>query len=90
MTALALAAPHEAGIASGLLSTFHEFDAAGGAAIVSCAAAVSLTSGTEAGFDSTFLVAGITAAIGAVFLTALVPGRTADEAPRVAKAPAQP
>src|SRR5207237_8702848 len=42
-TALGTVAPHEAGVASGLLSTFHEFGAAGGAAVVSGVAAASLT-----------------------------------------------
>ncbi|WP_409474540.1 MFS transporter [Streptomyces sp. HC307] len=57
-TALGSVAPHEAGVTSGIVSTFHEFGASAGAAAVSSAAAASLTSTTTAsGFDDAFLVA---------------------------------
>lgn len=72
-TALGTVAPHEAGVASGLLSSFHEFGAAGGAAIVSSVAAASLTAQTAAGFRDAFLVCATGAAIGAVLLRGLAP-----------------
>jgi MFS family permease len=72
-TALGAVAPHEAGVASGLLSTFHEFGAASGAAIVSSVAAASLTAQTVTGFQDAFLVCAIGAGAGAVLLTGLAP-----------------
>jgi hypothetical protein len=72
-TALGTVTPHEAGVASGLLSTFHEFGAAGGAAIVSSVAAASLTAQTVTGFRDAFLVCAIGAGAGAVLLTGLAP-----------------
>lgn len=72
-TALGTVAPHEAGVASGLLSTFHEFGAAVGAAIVSSVAAASLTAQTVTGFQDAFLVCAVSAAAGAVLLTGFAP-----------------
>jgi EmrB/QacA subfamily drug resistance transporter len=75
-TALGSVAPHEAGVTSGLVSTFHEFGASAGAAAVSSAAAVSLTSATlTSGFDAAFLVATGVAVVSAVVATWLVPPR---------------
>jgi EmrB/QacA subfamily drug resistance transporter len=76
-TALGQVAPHEAGIASGILSTFHEFGAAAGAAIVSSVAAASLVAGTASGFEEAFLAAAVGAVIAAAGLALLVPPRTA-------------
>jgi EmrB/QacA subfamily drug resistance transporter len=85
-TALGHVAPHEAGIASGILSTFHEFGAAAGAAVVSSIAAASLLVGTASGFEDAFLVAALGAAVAAAALAPLVPpprtGVTAAEALR--------
>ncbi|MEV5303151.1 MFS transporter [Amycolatopsis methanolica] len=74
-TALGQVAPHEAGIASGIVSTFHEFGASLGAAVVSSVAAASLVAETLAGFRGGFLVFAVTAAVAAVAAGALSPGR---------------
>ena len=74
-TALAQVAPHEAGIASGILSTFHEFGAAAGAAVVSSIAAKSLYGGSTDGFQSAFVAAAIAALAAAVVSAGLIPGR---------------
>lgn len=75
VTALGQVAPHEAGIASGIVSTFHEFGASLGAAVMSSVAAVSLVGNTLAGFSDGFLTAAAGAA-GAAFVAAvLTPGR---------------
>ncbi|MEU4327437.1 MFS transporter [Nonomuraea dietziae] len=74
-TALGQVAPHEAGIASGIVSTFHEFGASIGAAVVSSVAAASLTGTTLSGFTSGFTVAAVAAAVGAVAAALVTPGR---------------
>ncbi|GAA0950661.1 MFS transporter [Virgisporangium aurantiacum] len=65
-TALGQVAPHEAGVSSGIVSTFHEFGAAVGAAAVSSVAAASLTGSTLTGYTDGFLLAGVVAAVAAV------------------------
>ncbi|GGT00028.1 MFS transporter [Streptomyces chromofuscus] len=73
-TALGSVAPHEAGVTSGIVSTFHEFGASAGAAAVSSAAAASLTSTTlTSGFDDAFLVATGVAVVSAAVATWLIP-----------------
>nr|WP_062330410.1 MFS transporter [Herbidospora sakaeratensis] len=72
-TALAQVAQHEAGVASGLLSTFHEFGAALGVAVVSSIAAASIAGSTDAGFSQAFMVAAGTAALSAVLALLIVP-----------------
>jgi EmrB/QacA subfamily drug resistance transporter len=78
-TALASVAPHEAGVTSGIVSTFHEFGAAAGAAAVSSAAATSIAAHTSAqtasGFDDAFLVATSMAAVSAVIVLWLIPAK---------------
>ncbi|PAZ16360.1 MFS transporter [Streptomyces sp. SA15] len=78
-TALASVAPHEAGVASGIVSTFHEFGASAGAAAVSSAAATSIAARTGAqsasGFDDAFLVATGLAAVSAVIVWWLIPAK---------------
>ncbi|GAA2431676.1 MFS transporter [Actinomadura vinacea] len=74
-TALGQVAPHEAGIASGIVSTFHEFGASLGAAVVSSVAAASLVGTTLDGFGKGFTVAAIAAAAGLVAAALLTPGR---------------
>ncbi|NDL58857.1 MFS transporter [Phytoactinopolyspora mesophila] len=78
-TALGQVAPHEAGIASGIVSTFHEFGAASGAAIISSVAAVSLVDNTLDGFTNGFVVAAIAAAVAAVVAVKLTPPRPAHD-----------
>ncbi|MGW0818302.1 MFS transporter [Streptomyces viridiviolaceus] len=75
-TALGSVAPHEAGVTSGIVSTFHEFGASAGAAAVSSAAAAGITAHTGAtvsGFDDAFLVAAGVAAVSAVVAMWLIP-----------------
>lgn len=74
-TGLGQVAPHEAGIASGIVSTFHEFGASIGAAVISSVAAASLAGTTLSGFTSGFTVAAVAAAAGAVVAALVTPGR---------------
>ena len=74
-TALSQVEPHLAGVASGILSTFHELGASLGAAVMSGVAAASLVDGTTAGFERAYLVAAVIAALAAVLAGALIPGR---------------
>jgi EmrB/QacA subfamily drug resistance transporter len=76
-TALGQVAPHEAGIASGIVSTFHEFGASIGAAAVSSVAAASLAGDTLTGFADGFVLAAVAAAIAAVVAGLLTPPRPA-------------
>ncbi|MFG3340705.1 MFS transporter [Glycomyces sp. NPDC048151] len=76
-TALGQVAPHEAGVASGLVSTFHEFGASIGAAVVSSVAAASLIGDTLGGFTDGFVVAAAAAAAGAIVAGLLTPRRSA-------------
>ncbi|WP_240325242.1 MFS transporter [Amycolatopsis thermalba] len=76
-TALGQVAPHEAGIASGIVSTFHEFGASLGAAVVSSVAAASLVGETLTGFRGGFVVFAVTAAVAAIAGGVLSPGRAA-------------
>ncbi|PWJ02219.1 MFS transporter [Streptomyces sp. NWU49] len=79
-TVLGSVAPHEAGVTSGIVSTFHEFGAAAGAAAVSSAAAASIAghtgATTAAGFDDAFLVATGVAALSAVLAMWLIPPKS--------------
>ncbi|MCD2440885.1 MFS transporter [Agromyces sp. SYSU K20354] len=74
-TALGRIDPREAGLASGIVSTFHEFGAAIGAAVISSIAAASFAGTTDAGFAQGFAFAAITAAVAAVVASLLIPGR---------------
>ncbi|GAA1841147.1 MFS transporter [Actinomadura bangladeshensis] len=74
-TALGQVAPHESGIASGIVSTFHEFGASIGAAVISSVAAASLTGDTLDGFTNGFVLAAITATVAAAASAALTPPR---------------
>jgi MFS family permease len=67
----------EAGIASGVLSTFHEFGAAFGVAATSSLAAVSISGDTDHGFTTAFLGAAIVAMGSAVLSRLIVPARSA-------------
>jgi EmrB/QacA subfamily drug resistance transporter len=81
-TALGQVAPEEAGLASGIVSTFHEFGASIGAAVVSSVAAASLIGPTTSGFTRAFLVAAGLAVVSAVVAPLLIPSRgpVADQA----------
>jgi MFS family permease len=74
-TALGQVAPQEAGLASGIVSTFHEFGASLGAAVVSSMAAVSIAgTGTE-GFTRGFTTGAIVAIVSAVAALVITPRR---------------
>ncbi|MBB4934122.1 EmrB/QacA subfamily drug resistance transporter [Lipingzhangella halophila] len=74
-TALGQVAPHESGVASGIVSTFHEFGASFGAAAISSIAAASLVGTTLVGFTHGFTTAAVVAVIAAVIAVLLTPGR---------------
>jgi EmrB/QacA subfamily drug resistance transporter len=76
-TALGQVSPAEAGLASGIVSTFHEFGAALGAAVVSSIAAASLAGADPAGFSRGFATAAVVAAVAALVTLAVAPGRQA-------------
>jgi len=82
-TALAHVAHEEAGVASGLLSTFHEFGAALGVSLVSSIAAASIAGSSGTGFTHGFTFAAVTAAASAVLALLIVP---ALKSPPVVKA----
>ncbi|MET9314607.1 MFS transporter [Kribbella sp. NPDC003505] len=63
----------EAGLASGILSTFHEFGASLGVAVVSSVAAASLGGTVSTGFTRGFTFAAVTAAVAAVLALVVVP-----------------
>lgn len=72
-TALATVAPHEAGVTSGIVSTFHEFGASLGAAVVSSIAATSLAGvGTE-GFEDGFTTGAVVAVVAALVTAVVTP-----------------
>jgi hypothetical protein len=74
-TALGQVAPHESGIASGIVSTFHEFGASVGAAVISSVAAASIVGDTLSGFTDGFVLAAVAAAVAAAAAAVLTPGR---------------
>ncbi|WP_329344552.1 MFS transporter [Streptomyces sp. NBC_01352] len=78
-TALGQIEPHEAGLASGIVSTFHEFGASLGAAVVSSMAAASIAGTDEAGFSRGFATGAVVAAVAAVLALILTPGRAPRE-----------
>ena len=80
-TALGQVRPSEAGIASGIVSTFHEFGAALGAAVASSIAAASLAGTSPAGFSRGFTAAALVAAAAALVTLAAAPGRQTPGSP---------
>jgi EmrB/QacA subfamily drug resistance transporter len=74
-TALGHVEPQEAGLASGILSTFHEFGASLGAAVVSSLAAASIAGATYDGFERGFTTGAAVAAVAAVVAFFVTPGR---------------
>lgn len=74
-TALGQVAPHEAGLASGIVSTFHEFGASLGAAVVSSVAAASIAGSGTAGFSRGFTAGAIVAVATAAAVVAITPKR---------------
>lgn len=76
-TALGQVAPHEAGVASGIVSTFHEFGAALGAAVISSVAAAGIAGGTVQGIEAGFGFAAVVAVAAGALALALLPPRRA-------------
>lgn len=72
-TALGQVAAHEAGLASGIVSTFHEFGASLGAAVASSIAAVSIAGAGTEGFTRGFTTGAIVAIVTAVAALAITP-----------------
>jgi hypothetical protein len=80
-TALGQVGPHEAGLASGIVSTFHEFGASLGAAVVSSIAAASLAGTSAAGVPRGFATAAVVAGVTALVTLAFAPSRRAASFP---------
>ena len=74
-TALGQVAPEESGLASGIVSTFHEFGASIGAPVFSSVAAASITGAATGGFTRAFVVAAVVAVGSALVAVVLIPPR---------------
>ncbi|MBD7957401.1 MFS transporter [Microbacterium sp. Sa4CUA7] len=72
-TALGSVSPEEAGVASGVLSTFHEFGASTGAAVMSSVAAASLLGTSHDGYITALLVAAAAALVAAALAAVIIP-----------------
>ncbi|MFF9866653.1 MFS transporter [Streptomyces sp. NPDC013953] len=72
-TALALVGHDEAGLASGVVNTFHEVGGSVGVAVVSTVAAAGIERGTAGGFSTAFTVCAVAGAAGAAVALVLVP-----------------
>ncbi|MBT2441110.1 MFS transporter [Streptomyces sp. ISL-36] len=72
-TALGMIDHHEAGLASGIVNTFHEVGGSIGVALVSTTAATSIQGTTTTGFTAAFTLCAATAAAAALAAPALVP-----------------
>ncbi|KFF98264.1 hypothetical protein IQ62_25885 [Streptomyces scabiei] len=64
---------HEAGLASGVVNTFHEVGGSIGVAVVSTIAAAGIEAGSVGGFTDAFTVCALAAAASAAAALALVP-----------------
>ncbi|MER7192258.1 MFS transporter [Streptomyces flaveolus] len=72
-TALAMVDHQEAGLASGVVNTFHEVGGSIGVAVVSTVAASGFERGSAGGFTDAFALCAVAAAVGAVVALVLVP-----------------
>lgn len=72
-TALGFVSHHEAGLASGVVNTFHEVGGSIGVAIVSTVAASGIEHATTAGFGAAYVACAIGAGVAALIGLALVP-----------------
>lgn len=72
-TALAMVGHAEAGLASGVVNTFHEVGGSVGVAVVSTAAAAGIARGTSAGFTDAYTLLAVVAGVSAALCLALVP-----------------
>ncbi|MEW9527336.1 MFS transporter [Microbispora sp. NPDC049125] len=73
-TALGFVPDHEAGLASGIVNTFHEVGGAVGIATVSTIAAAGVEHGSAPAFTAAYTAGAIAAAVAAVVALVLVPG----------------
>jgi EmrB/QacA subfamily drug resistance transporter len=73
-TTLANVPPDEAGVASGVVNTFHELGGSIGVALVSTVAAASISGTGTSGFTNGYLACAVVAAVAAVVAVGLVPG----------------
>ncbi|HEV8571183.1 MAG TPA: MFS transporter [Actinoplanes sp.] len=77
-TALTAVDPHEAGLRSGIVNTFHELGGGLGVAILSSVTAAGLTgAASTTGFSNAFTVSAVAAAAAAVLAAFVVPSGTA-------------
>jgi MFS family permease len=74
-TALSRVDPHEAGVASGMVTTFHELGGSVGVAVMSTVAAASIgaSAPTLSGFTDAFLVCAVASGVAALIALLLVP-----------------
>lgn len=72
-SALANVPEHEAGLASGVVSTFHEVGGGIGIAVLSTIAAAGISQGTISGFRHAFILATATAVLAALASAFLIP-----------------
>ncbi|MFE6096002.1 MFS transporter [Streptomyces massasporeus] len=72
-TALAMVEHHEAGLASGVVNTFHEVGGSIGVAVVSTVAASGFERGSAAGFGDAFTVCAVAATASAIVALGVVP-----------------
>ncbi|WP_128380055.1 MFS transporter [Streptomyces cavernae] len=72
-TALGMVEHHEAGLASGVVNTFHELGGSIGVAVVSTIAATGIERGSVGGFKDAFVVCALATAASAVVALGLVP-----------------
>ncbi|MEU0852898.1 MFS transporter [Streptomyces flaveolus] len=72
-TALAMVDHREAGLASGVVNTFHEVGGSIGVAVVSTVAASGFERGSAGGFTDAFALCAVAAAVGAAVALVLVP-----------------
>ncbi|RSO02168.1 MFS transporter [Streptomyces sp. WAC 05379] len=72
-TALAMVEQREAGLASGVVNTFHEVGGSIGVAVVSTIAASGFERGSAAGFTDAFTACAVMATVGAIVALVLVP-----------------
>ncbi|MFG2077093.1 MFS transporter [Nonomuraea maritima] len=77
-TALGFISHHEAGLASGIVNTFHEVGGSIGVAVVSTVAATGIENGSSAGFGAAYATAAVAAALAALACLVLVPAGKAD------------
>ncbi|GIJ30757.1 MFS transporter [Micromonospora qiuiae] len=77
-TALGQVTAQESGLASGIVSTFHEFGASLGAALVSSIAAASITGASTTGFTRGFTAGAILATAAALLALIVTPSHRSD------------